>query len=92
MTTLEWRKDPELLALAAEVLSQPAVQQMLAVLDSDDPSNNPKAISDGAGAMYEIGLIYGYKGALTAFRNLREPLPKPPRDIEATYGVTEEGT
>lgn len=90
MTVSEWRSNGDLLALAAVVLEQPAVQQMLSVLDADDPSNNPKLIRDGAGAMYEIGLIYGWKGALTALRSMREPLPKKQEDLVATWGVTEE--
>jgi len=90
MTLHEWRTNGDLLALAAVVLEQPAVMQMLSVLEGDDPSNNPKLIKDGAGAMYEIGLIYGWKGALAALRSMREPLPKKQEDIKASWGVTEE--
>lgn len=90
VTLQEWRKNGDMLALAAVVLEQPAMQHMLAVLEQDDPSNNPKLIRDGAGAMYEIGLIYGWKGALTALKSMREPLPKKPEDIVADWGVKEE--
>lgn len=90
MTVAEWRANGDMLALAAVVLEQPAVKQMLAVLEQENPAFRPRTIRDGADAMYEIGFIHGCAATLENLRNLREPLPKKQEDIKESWGVKED--
>ena len=89
-TIIQWREDPNLRALALSVINDPNVKRMLDTLHFDNPANRPKAIADGAAAMFEIGMIYGYKGALKDFENLAAGLPTAREGVQETWGQVEE--
>ena len=89
-TIFQWRSDGELIASAAKILNKPDFKEMVSVLEAANPANNPAQIKDGAGAMYEIGLIYGYRLALENLKSMGEPMPKAPEELKTSWGVTEE--
>lgn len=73
--------------MAREILDHPNTAAMLSVLELDHPSKNIPAVHDGFGATEQLGVIKGYERCLKMFRELGEPAPVSPRQIEATWGV-----
>lgn len=84
MTLLEWRKNPELLALASVVLDGSDVKKMLEVLTQANPAFHAAKVTDGFGATYELGLIRGFNFCLQCLLEMGKPLP----DVDRTPLMT----
>lgn len=84
--TLSWRKSGERLKLAREILDDPAMREMLAVLELDHPAKSKTVVHDGFGATYKLGEIDGFERCLAMLRSLGESPPPPPEPIIATWG------
>lgn len=76
MTLLEWRKNPELLALASVVLDGSDVKKMLEVLSQANPAFHAVKVTDGFGATYELGLIRGFNFCLQCLSEMGKPIPE----------------
>lgn len=87
MTLLDWRKNPERLSMALDMLNQPTLREMLAVMEAESPDKHQRAVADGFGATRVLGQIEGFREALNMLRSFAEPLPGPSEDIETTWGV-----
>lgn len=87
MTLLDWRKNPERLSLALEALMQPAMREMLAVMEAESPDKQERAVADGFGATRVLGQIEGFRACLNMLRSFAEPLPTAPEDVETTWNV-----
>lgn len=87
MTILDWRKNPERLSLALEALQQPAMIEMLAVMEEEHPAKQHRAVADGFGATRVLGQIEGFQEALNMLRSFAEPLPSAPEEIPTTWNV-----
>lgn len=87
MTILDWRRNPERLSLALEALMQPAMREMLAVMESESPDKHERALVDGFAATRAIGQIEGFRAALNMLRSFAEPLPTAPEDVATTWNV-----
>ena len=90
INSIAWRKSSERVGMAQDMLSRPAMSAMLAVLELDHPSKNIPAVHDGFGATEQLGIIKGYERCLRMLRELGEPAPIAPKQIEATWGVDED--
>lgn len=87
MTLLDWRKNPERLSLALEALTQPAMREMIAVMDAESPGKQHRLCGDGYAASYTLGEIDGFQEALNMLRSFAEPLPSAPEDVATTWNV-----
>lgn len=87
MTLLEWRKSGERRSLAIDMLNQPTMQEMLAVIEAENPARRIGKLSDGFEATLKTGEIKGFQLALDMLRSMAEPLPIPQQDIPITWGV-----
>ena len=90
-----WRQSSERIAMAREVLNNPGMSAMLAVLELDHPGKErvfSKMVNDGFGATLRLGQIDGFNLCLTMLKQLGEPVPLAPTPLQATWGVNIEGT
>lgn len=88
MTLIDWRKNPERRSMAIEAISQPAMQEMLRVMEMvEHPAKQQRAVADGFGATRVLGQIEGFQAALDMLKSFTEPLPAPMEDVETTWGV-----
>jgi hypothetical protein len=91
MNAIEWRRKAELRQMAAEILAQPAMQEMVKAVEETNPAFLPRTITGQVDATFELGRIYGFTGALTLLRDLANPPPAPPEAIQTTWNA-ETGT
>lgn len=88
MTLIDWRKNPERRSMAIEALGQPALREMLSIMELvEHPAKQQRAIADGFGATRVLGQIEGFQAALDMIKSFTEPLPAPMEDVETTWGV-----
>ena len=87
MTLLDWRKNPERLSMALDMLNQPTMHEMLAVMEAEHPAKQQRAVADGFGATRVLGQIEGFQEALNMLRSFAEPLPTQAEDVPTTWNV-----
>lgn len=90
MNLLEWRKSGEHRSLAMDVLNNPTLREMLAVMDSEHPGRSDAKLRDGFDATLACGEARGFQKALTMLRAFAEPLPVAPEAIPVTWNVDEQ--
>lgn len=90
MNILEWRKNPERLSLAMDMLSQQTMREMLAVMDTEHPGRKMHGANDGFGATRALGRIEGFQEALEMIHSFAVPLPSPPESIPITWNAVKE--
>jgi len=87
MTIIDWRKNPERLSMALDMLNQPTLQEMLAVMESESPDKQQRPVADGFGATRVLGQIEGFREAMNMLRSFAEPLPSALDEVTTTWGV-----
>ena len=85
--SIAWRKSSERVSMAREILGNPNMQAMLAILELDHPSKNIPAVHDGFGATEQLGILKGYERCLSMLKALGDPAPLPPQEIIPTWGA-----
>lgn len=73
--------------MALDMLNQPTMREMLAVMEAESPDKHEPRIGDGFGATLVLGQIQGFRAALNMLRSFAEPLPVNAEDVETTWGV-----
>lgn len=89
MTLNEWRSNGERRSMALDVLNQPAMREMLAVMEAEHPAKQDGPLRDGFDAALNSGKIRGFQQALNMLHAFAEPLPVNPEAIPATWGIPE---
>src|SRR5687768_7499633 len=66
LTIAEWRKNPDLVSRAREVLANPALQEMLAILSREPHCYHPDELIHLPAQSHSLGLgiIYGHRSAI----------------------------
>lgn len=85
--SLTWRKSPDRINAARQVLDSQEMQAMLATMELDHPSKSPMPLKDGFEATYRIGFIDGFEHCLATLRNLGVSLPTDPVALKSTWGI-----
>lgn len=93
MTITEWRQSNDHRNTAIEVLKNPTLQQMLAMMDMEGPAKADHRIADGFGATITLGEIKGFQKAIDMLRSFAEPLPLIGReDVPITWNTEQPQT
>lgn len=88
MTLIDWRRNPERRSLALDALNQPALKEMLSIMEMvEHPAKQQPSIADGFGATLVLGQVRGFQLALDMLRSFTEPVPAPMEDVETTWNV-----
>lgn len=87
MNLEEWRKNPERLSLALDMMNQQTMKEMLAVMEIEHPGRRHERVSDGFGATRVLGRIEGFQEALEMLRSFSQPIPKPHETIPVTWNA-----
>lgn len=86
MNITEWRKSPEHRSLALEMLNQPTMQQMLAVLQGEDhPARQFRSLRDGFDATIAIGEIRGYQEFLNNLVSMTKEISISQEDLPVKW-------
>jgi hypothetical protein len=88
--SIAWRRSPERVSIANQVINSRGMQDMLAVMELDHPSKNIPALRDGFGATEQLGIIRGYEMCLNQLKALATPAPIAPPEIPTTWGTENE--
>lgn len=74
--------------MAAEVLSNPTIQEMLGVLEnSEHPAKVARALRDGFDASVFSGEVTAYTKCLRDLRAFAEPLPPEREEVPITWNA-----
>jgi len=88
MTLIDWRNSGERRSLAMDVLNNPTVREMLAVMAEEQSALLFTPLRDGFDASLNIGILRGYQLALNSFRAFAEPLPQAQEAIQETWNAS----
>lgn len=76
--------------MALDMLNQPTMREMLAVMEAEHPAKQDGPLRDGFDAALNSGKIRGFQQALNMLRAFAEPIPVNPEAIKPTWGVPED--
>lgn len=86
MNLLEWRQNPDRRSLALDMLNQPTMREMLAVMEQEHPMRQESKLQDGFAATLAVGESRGFQKALNMIRSFAEEIPTPHENIKVTWG------